>query len=52
MLFSRLTILLPSKPSTLGTFLVVQWLRICLVMQGTQVQSPVEELRSHMLQST
>jgi len=21
-----------------GTFLVVQWLRICLLMQGTQVQ--------------
>ena len=25
------------------TFLVVQWLRICLPMQGTQVQSLVRE---------
>ena len=32
----------------LGTSLVVQWLRICLPMQGTQVQSQVGELRSHM----
>ena len=30
----------------LGTTLVVQWLRICLAMQGTQVRSLVEELRS------
>ena len=28
--------------------LVVQWLRIHLAMQGTQVQSPVGELRTHM----
>ena len=27
----------------LGTSLVVQWLRICLPMQGTQVQSLVRE---------
>ena len=27
----------------LGTFLMVQWLRICLPMQGTQVQSLVQE---------
>ena len=25
------------------TFLVIQWLRICLPMQGTQVQSLVQE---------
>ena len=31
-----------------GTYLVVQWLRICLAMQGTQVQFLVGELRSHM----
>ena len=30
-----------------GTSLVVQWLRICLPMQGIQVQSVVRELRSH-----
>ena len=29
-----------------GTSLVVQWLRICLAMQGTQVQSLVREPRS------
>ena len=28
------------------TSLVVQWLRICLAMQGTQVQSLLRELRS------
>ena len=28
------------------TSLVVQWLRLCLPMQGVQVQSPVRELRS------
>ena len=31
------------------TSLVVQWLRMCLAMQRTQVQSLVWELRSHML---
>ena len=31
-----------------GTSLVVQWLRICLPMQGTRVRSLVGELRSHM----
>ena len=35
----------------MGTSLVVQWLRICLAMQGAQVQSLVGELRSHMLWS-
>ena len=30
------------------TSLVVQWLRICLPVQGTWVQSLVRELRSHM----
>ena len=34
-----------------GTSLVVQWLRICLAVQGTQVQSLVGELRYHMPQS-
>jgi len=32
-----------------GTSLVVQWLRIHLPMQETQVQSLVGELRSHIL---
>ena len=31
----------------LGLSLVVQWLRICLPMQGTRVRSLVRELRSH-----
>ena len=31
------------------TSLMVQWLRICLAVQGTWVQSLVRELRSHML---
>ena len=35
-----------------GTFLVVQWLRICLPMQGTWVESLVQELRYHMLGAT
>ena len=34
----------------IGTSLVVQWLRIPLPIQGIQVQSLVQELRSHMLQ--
>ena len=33
------------------TPLVVQWLRVCLPMQGMRVQSLVRELGSHMLQS-
>ena len=33
------------------TSLVVQWLRTCLPRQGTQIQSLIGELRSHMLQS-
>ena len=33
-----------------GTYLVVQWLRIHLAMQGTPVQSLVGELRSHIPQ--
>ena len=32
----------------LGTSLVVQWLRIRFVMQETQVQSLVRELRPHV----
>ena len=31
-----------------GTSLAVQWLRLCLAMQGVRVQSLVGELRSHM----
>ena len=34
-----------------GTSLVVQWLRVCLVIQGTQVGSLFGELGSHMMQS-
>ena len=30
------------------TSLVVQWLRICLAMQGTHVQFLVRELSSHV----
>ena len=30
--------------------LVAQWLRVCPVVQGTQVRSLIRELRSHMLQ--
>ena len=37
------------KNQFIGTFLVVQWLRIRLPMQATQVQSLVGELRSHVL---
>ena len=33
----------------MGTSLVVQWLRIRIAMQGTQVQSLIRELGSHML---
>ena len=32
-----------------GTSVVVQWLRICLQMQGMRVRSLVVELRSHLL---
>ena len=35
----------------MGASLVVQWLRIHHAMQGTQVQSQVKALRSHMPQS-
>ena len=34
-----------------GTSLEVQWLKLFLVMQGTQVQSLVGKLRCYMLQS-
>ena len=30
---------------------MVQWLRLCLPMQGAQLRSLVGELRSHMLRS-
>ena len=35
-----------------GTSLMVQWLRICLAMQGKLVWSLAGELRSHMLQGS
>ena len=38
----------PIKKLGLETFLVVQWLSLCLPMQGVQIQSLVGELRSHM----
>ena len=38
------------KTHTLGTSLVVQWLRICLAMQGKWVQSLVRKPRSHVQQ--
>lgn len=31
-------------------YLMVQWSKSCLPIQGAQVQSLVRELRSHMLQ--
>ena len=31
-----------------GISMVVQWIRICLAMQGMQAQSPVRELRLYM----
>ena len=34
--------------NVLRTFLAVQWLRICLTMQETWIQSLARELRSHM----
>ena len=33
---------------SLGISLVVQWLRICLPVQGMRVRSLVRELKSHM----
>ena len=36
------------RKTSLGTSLVVQWLRICLAIQQTQVRPLVEELRSYM----
>ena len=36
------------KELMLATSLVVQWLRLCLSMQGLQVQSLVWQLRFHM----
>ena len=39
------------KNSRVGTSLVVEWLRICLAMQGTWVWSLAQELRSNIPQS-
>ena len=42
-----------SKANKIRTsLLVVQWLRICLPMQGMRVQSLVGELRSHIPQGS
>ena len=40
------------KRKLLGTSLAVQWLRLCLPMQGVWVQSLVKELRFCRLHST
>ena len=42
----------PCEDGSRGAFLVIQWLRICLLMQGIHVQSLVKELRSHKPQAT
>ena len=42
----------PYKKVTWGASLVAQWLRICLPMQGTQVQSLLWEGRSHILRGS
>ena len=36
------------KMARMGLLLVVQWLRVCLSIQGTQTGSLLQELRSHM----
>ena len=46
---SSLKLVCIQKKIYLGVFLVVQWLRICLPMQGMWVQSLVRELRFHMI---
>ena len=42
---------LGSKNKNTGTSLVVQWLRICLAVQGTRVRILIRELRSLMPRS-
>ncbi|CAI9169492.1 unnamed protein product [Rangifer tarandus platyrhynchus] len=39
----KLCVFTHTKKNPAGTFLVAQWLRICLPMQGTQVQFLVQE---------
>ena len=41
-----------TKQSHVGTSLVVPWLRICIPMQGTQVQTLIRELRSQCHEAT
>ena len=41
--------IIPEFRMKVPTSLVVQWLRICLAMQGSWVRSLVRELRTHML---
>ena len=43
--------LFQSEESSFGISLVVQWLRICIAIQGMWVQSLVRELKSHILRS-
>ena len=38
------------KKKKVGTFLVVQWLTVCLPVQGIRVQSLIRELSSHKSQ--
>ena len=46
-----LEVMFSKKIFLTGTSVVVQWLRILLEMQGTQVESLVAELKSHMPRS-
>ena len=51
---AKLVLLIPKllcKETSIGTSLVVQWLRFCLPVQGLWVWSLVRELGSHMPQS-
>ena len=36
------------KKAALGTWLTIQWIRLCLAMQVVQVRSLIGEVRSHM----
>ena len=47
----KLSFTKPVKGHDGGLFLVVQWLRICLAVQGTWIQCLVRGLRPHMAQS-
>ena len=47
MTFTFTFLILVAKSEQIRTLLVVQWLIICLAMQGMRVCSLVRELRSH-----